>query len=67
MLGLSDIGPFSVPHVGKWGELRECAGWTPSKEKVRKAYEAFFETWKNADEDIPVLRQGRAEYAELGK
>jgi len=38
-----------------------------AKEKARKAHEEFFETWKNAVEDIPVLRQGRAEYAEPGK
>lgn len=29
-------------------------------------YEKFFEIWKDADEDIPVLMQAKAEFAELG-
>lgn len=35
------------------------------REKSRKAYEDFFTTWKNADPDIPVLRQAKAEYGRL--
>ena len=34
---------------------------------ARKAYAEFFATWKDADSDIPVLVQARAEYAQLGK
>lgn len=33
--------------------------------KARTAYQAFFTLWKNADPDIPVLRQAKAEYAKL--
>jgi hypothetical protein len=31
----------------------------------RKNYEAFFSLWKDADPDVPALRQARAEYAQL--
>jgi eukaryotic-like serine/threonine-protein kinase len=34
-------------------------------EKTRKAYNEFFTTWKDADPDIPILRQAKAEYAKL--
>ncbi len=35
------------------------------QEKTRKAYNEFFTTWKDADPDIPILRQAKAEYAKL--
>jgi eukaryotic-like serine/threonine-protein kinase len=35
------------------------------REKSRKAYAEFFTTWKNADPDIPILKQAKAEYAKL--
>jgi len=31
----------------------------------RKAYQDFFALWKDADPDIPVLQQAKAEYAKL--
>ncbi|MGC2110319.1 MAG: protein kinase [Candidatus Korobacteraceae bacterium] len=33
--------------------------------KAKTAYEDFLTLWKNADPDIPILRQARAEYAKL--
>jgi hypothetical protein len=33
--------------------------------EARSAYQEFFTLWKNADPDIPVLRQARSEYAAL--
>ena len=33
--------------------------------KARKAYEDFLALWKNADKEIPVLKQAQAEYAKL--
>ena len=33
--------------------------------KAKKAFQDFFELWKNADPDIPILQQAKAEYAEL--
>ncbi len=33
--------------------------------KAKSAYDDLFTLWKNADPDIPVLKQARAEYAKL--
>jgi tetratricopeptide (TPR) repeat protein len=33
--------------------------------KARKAFQDFFGLWKDADPDIPILQQAKAEYAEL--
>jgi hypothetical protein len=32
---------------------------------ARKAYESFFELWKDADPDVPILIQARQEYAAM--
>ena len=34
-------------------------------DKTRAAYQDFFRLWKDADPDIPVLKQAKAEYAKL--
>ncbi len=34
--------------------------------KGREAYDRFFALWKDADDDIPVLREARREYQKLG-
>lgn len=33
--------------------------------RAKKAFQNFFELWKDADPDIPVLKQAKAEYARL--
>jgi eukaryotic-like serine/threonine-protein kinase len=33
--------------------------------KSRSAYQDFFTLWKDADPDIPILKQAKAEYAKL--
>jgi eukaryotic-like serine/threonine-protein kinase len=33
--------------------------------KARAAYQDFLKLWKDADPDIPVLKQAKAEYAKL--
>ena len=33
--------------------------------KAKKAYQDFLTLWKDADADIPVLKQASAEYAKL--
>ena len=35
------------------------------KEKSRTSYQDFFALWKDADPDIPVIKEARAEYAKL--
>ena len=32
---------------------------------ARKTYEQFFAFWRDADPDIPILRQARTEYSRL--
>ena len=36
-----------------------------NRENSRKAYDDFFTTWKDADPDIPILRQAKGEYKKL--
>jgi hypothetical protein len=31
----------------------------------KKAYEVFLKLWKDADPDIPILKEAKAEYARL--
>jgi hypothetical protein len=33
--------------------------------KARAAYQDFLMLWKDADADIPILKQAKAEYAKL--
>jgi len=35
------------------------------KAKAKAAYQDFLTVWKNADPDIPILKQAQAEYAKL--
>ena len=32
---------------------------------AKKAFQEFSELWQNADADIPILQQAKAEYAKL--
>jgi hypothetical protein len=36
-----------------------------AKEKARVAYENFLTLWKDADPDIPIYKEAKAEYARL--
>jgi eukaryotic-like serine/threonine-protein kinase len=33
--------------------------------KARKAFRDFLTLWKDADSDIPILKEAKAEYAKL--
>jgi hypothetical protein len=33
--------------------------------KAKAAYQDFLALWKDADPDVPILRQAKAEYARL--
>jgi len=33
--------------------------------KARTSYQDFFAFWKDADPDIPILKEAKAEYAKL--
>jgi tetratricopeptide (TPR) repeat protein/predicted Ser/Thr protein kinase len=36
-----------------------------NSDKARSAYQEFFILWKDADPDVPILKQAKAEYAKL--
>ena len=36
-----------------------------AREKTRTAYQNFLTLWKDADPDIPIYKQAKAEYAKL--
>ena len=48
--------------AGSKGGARDVAEF---KTKARSAYQDFFNLWKDADPEIPILKQARAEYAKL--
>ena len=44
------------------GRARALSGDTA---KAKTAYQDFFALWKDADPDIPILKEAKAEYAKL--
>jgi tetratricopeptide (TPR) repeat protein len=58
-VGNAPIG--ALAHLGL-GRAYALAGDTA---KAKAAYEDFLTLWKDADPDIPVLKQAKAEYAKL--
>lgn len=52
---------YSLSHLGV---ARGCA-LAGDTAKARKAFQSFFELWKDADSDLPVLQQAKAEYARV--
>jgi len=51
----------ALAHLG----LGRAYAMVGNQEKARAAYQDFLSLWKDADPDVPVLRQARAEYAKL--
>lgn len=58
-VGVTPIG--ALAHLGL-GRAYALAGDTT---KARAAYQNFLTLWKDADPDIPILKQAKAEYAKL--
>jgi eukaryotic-like serine/threonine-protein kinase len=61
---------FSVRHVIgplAWLQLGRAQKMIGDEAAARKSYEAFLDLWKNADPDIPIYQQAKAEYARLRK
>jgi tetratricopeptide (TPR) repeat protein len=50
--------------LARLGQARAYAA-QGDKIKARTAYQDFFALWKDADPDIPILKQAKAEYAKL--
>jgi serine/threonine protein kinase/tetratricopeptide (TPR) repeat protein len=51
----------ALAHLGL-GRAYTLAG---DNAKAKSAYQDFFALWKNADPDIPILKQAKAEYSRL--
>jgi eukaryotic-like serine/threonine-protein kinase len=60
--GVSPTSPLYI--LARLGTARAYAQQGDSG-KARAAYQDFFGAWKNADPDVPVLKQARAEYEKL--
>ncbi|MGH9498251.1 MAG: winged helix-turn-helix domain-containing protein [Terriglobales bacterium] len=45
--------------------LARAYAFKRDRAESRKAYDDFFATWKDADPDIPILKEAKAEYAKL--
>ena len=50
--------------VARLGLARALAAG-PDRAKAKQAYQAFLTLWKDADADVPILKQAKAEYAKL--
>jgi DNA-binding winged helix-turn-helix (wHTH) protein len=59
VVGSDPIGALAQLQLGRAQAL------SGDKIKAKAAYQAFLTLWKDADSDIPILEQARAEYAEL--
>jgi DNA-binding winged helix-turn-helix (wHTH) protein len=65
---LIDNPGFTVRHVTgplAWLQLGRAQKMMGDEAATRKSYETFLDLWKNADPDIPILKQAKAEYAKL--
>ncbi len=52
---------YNLSHLGL-GRAQALQGNTA---QAKSAYQDFFAAWKDADPDLPVLKQARAEYEKL--
>jgi eukaryotic-like serine/threonine-protein kinase len=57
---LSSAAPFAYAMLAR---VQTQLG---QQAEARKTYEKFFEVWKDADPDVPLLVAARAEFAKLG-
>jgi serine/threonine protein kinase/tetratricopeptide (TPR) repeat protein len=60
--GVDPVSPlYALAHLG----LARASAMAGDTVKSRLAYQNFLALWRNADPDIPVLREAKAEYARL--
>ena len=52
---------YSLSYLG----MARSSALAGDTAKAKKAFQDFFELWKDADPDLPVLKQAKAEYARL--
>ena len=51
----------ALAHLG----LARAYALSGDSAKARTAYQDFFTLWKDADPDIPILKEAKADYAKL--
>ena len=51
----------ALAHLG----LARAYAMTGDSGKAKGSYQDFLTLWKDADPDIPILKQAKAEYAKL--
>jgi len=67
---LIDNPGFTVRHVTgplAWLQLGRAQKMMGDEASARKWYEDFLALWKDADPDVPIYQQAKAEYAKLRK
>jgi eukaryotic-like serine/threonine-protein kinase len=52
---------YTLAHLG----LGRAYALQGNKDKARTSYQDFFAVWRDADPDIPLLKEAKAEYAKL--
>ncbi|HXY13774.1 MAG TPA: protein kinase [Terriglobales bacterium] len=64
---LANPGVVLNEPIGSLARLGLARAWVLSGDtgKARTAYQDFFALWKDADPDIPILKEAKAEYAKL--
>jgi eukaryotic-like serine/threonine-protein kinase len=64
---LAHLGLVGNSDQGGLARLGLARAYAMSKDtvKARTAYQDFFALWKDADPDIPILKQAKAEYVKL--
>ena len=65
IMDMRGVWPNGLEHVLAHLSLARAYALTGETTKSRRAYEDFFELWKDADPDIPILQEAKAEYAKL--
>jgi len=59
LVGLDPIGALALVELGRTFAL------SGDKTKAKAAYQDFLTLWKDADAEVPVLKQAKADYAKL--
>jgi hypothetical protein len=59
IVGLDPIGPLAHLQLGR------AYTFSGDRTKAKASYQNFLSLWKDADAEIPILKQAKAEYARL--
>jgi serine/threonine protein kinase/tetratricopeptide (TPR) repeat protein len=53
------------PYALSWLGLGRAYAMAGNKPEAKKAYDAFFSEWRNADSELPVIAEAKSEYGQL--